>query len=75
MFAPGTISFHVIIPGSFVSTVSGTPLGLTSASPVIVTFPVANVNGFAVGEAVASAVTVTVPIPNVSGLAVTLIFA
>jgi hypothetical protein len=75
MFAPGTISFHVIIPGSFVSTVSGTPLGLTSAVPVIVTFPVANVNGFAVGEAVASAVTVTVPIPNVSGLAVTLIFA
>ena len=75
MFAPGTISFHVIIPGSLVFTVNGIPLGLTSAGPVTVTFPVANVNGFAVGEAVASAVTVTVPTPNVKGLAVTLTLA
>ena len=75
MFAPGTISFHVIIPGAFVFTVNGTPLGLTSASPVTVTLPVANVNAFDVGEAVASAVTVIVPIPNVKGLAVTLTLA
>ena len=50
LFAPGTISFHVIIPTSFVATVNGTPLGLTSAVPDTVTFPVANVNAFAVGE-------------------------
>ena len=75
MFAPELFRSMLLYLRSFVFTVSGTPLGLTSAVPVTVTFPVANVNAFAVGEAVASAVTVTVPTPNVNGLAVTLTFA
>ena len=48
MFAPGTISFHVITPASLVFNVKPLPVGFTKAVPVIVTFPVANVNAFPV---------------------------
>ena len=71
MFAPGMISFHVIIPASFVANVTDEPVGCTSAVPVIVTFPVANVNAFPVTEAVASAVTVNEPKPSVVAFPVT----
>ena len=47
MFAPGIISFHVIIPVSFVLNVNGTPVTFTTALPVT-TIPLAvrNVNWF-----------------------------
>jgi len=64
MFAPGIISFHVIIPGSLVFKTKALPSGFTNALPDIVTFPVAKVNVLLVGFTVAPAVTTIVPKPK-----------
>ena len=69
--APGIISFHVITPGSTVSNDKLEPVGLTPASAVIVTFPVAKVNVFPVGETLVSILIVNAPNPKDTAFPVT----
>ena len=66
MLTPGTIALHVIAWAVPVASVKAFAVGLTLASPVIVTVPVEITSSYLTAVTLASALTVTVPVPNTS---------
>jgi hypothetical protein len=64
----GSISLHVIAVASLTVIVKGVASGVTFASAMILTDPVAIVNAFPVTDVTAEASIVTVPAPKVNGI-------
>ena len=71
----GSISLHVIAVASLTVIVKGVASGVTFASAMILTDPVAIVNAFPVTDVTAEASIVTVPAPRVNAIPPGLIIA